>query len=168
MAPRKWPRIWAVQMRYIEGVWAHLFHDLRLCAAMGKSIQWLLHSLFMAVSLMHVSLHFMILYPIVRLFTEIDWLYPFLGDIGDDGFTAYASGPPRTLHPIKCAIFESWDGWPLFHDPARLVAIAHSVSFRSVRSSQRQRTTNRKHCANILKGIPARTGQKLSVRCLLD
>ena len=54
--------------------------------------------------------------PIVRLFSEIDPLYPLIGDIGEDGTTPYASGPPRTLRPITRAIIESWDGWPRFRD----------------------------------------------------
>lgn len=57
--------------------------------------------------------------PIVRLFSEIDPLYPLLGDMGEDGVTVYASGPPRTLRPITRAIFEAWDGWPLFRDTFR-------------------------------------------------
>lgn len=54
--------------------------------------------------------------PIVRLFSEIDPLYPLIGDIGEDGTTPFASGPPRTLRPITRAIVESWDGWPRFRD----------------------------------------------------
>jgi hypothetical protein len=57
--------------------------------------------------------------PIVRLFSEIDPLYPLLGDLGDDNVTVYASGPPRTLRPITRAIVESWEGWPLFRDTFR-------------------------------------------------
>lgn len=55
----------------------------------------------------------------MRLFTEIDPLYPLLGDMADDGLTVYASGPPRTLRPITRAIFEAWEGWPLFRDTFR-------------------------------------------------
>lgn len=55
----------------------------------------------------------------MRLFSEIDSLYPLLGDMSDDGVTVYASGPPRTLRPITRAIFESWEGWPLFRDTFR-------------------------------------------------
>jgi hypothetical protein len=54
--------------------------------------------------------------PIARLFSEIDPLYPLIGDIGKDGKTPYASGPPRTLRPITRAIIESWEGWPRFRD----------------------------------------------------
>jgi hypothetical protein len=54
--------------------------------------------------------------PIVRLFSEIDPLYPLLGDVGADGVTPWASGPPRTLRPITKAIMEAWEGWPRFRD----------------------------------------------------
>jgi hypothetical protein len=54
--------------------------------------------------------------PIVRLFSEIDPLYPLLSDVGADGVTPWASGPPRTLRPITKAIMEAWEGWPRFRD----------------------------------------------------
>mmetsp|Transcript_14472 Transcript_14472/g.21369 ORF Transcript_14472/g.21369 Transcript_14472/m.21369 type:complete len:899 (+) Transcript_14472:29-2725(+) len=54
--------------------------------------------------------------PIIRLFSRIDPLYPLVGDLGEDGVTLYASGPPRTLRPITRAILESWQGWPDFRD----------------------------------------------------
>lgn len=54
--------------------------------------------------------------PIVRLFSNIDSLYPLVGDIGEDGVTPFSSGPPRTLRPITKAIIEAWDGWPRFRD----------------------------------------------------
>mmetsp|Transcript_10648 Transcript_10648/g.15668 ORF Transcript_10648/g.15668 Transcript_10648/m.15668 type:complete len:767 (+) Transcript_10648:84-2384(+) len=57
--------------------------------------------------------------PIPRLFSEIDPLYPLLGDLGEDGKTLYASGPPRTLRPLTRAIIESWDGWFRFRDRFR-------------------------------------------------
>jgi hypothetical protein len=57
--------------------------------------------------------------PIVRLFSNIDALYPLVGDIGEDGVTPYANGPPRTLRPITKAIIEAWDGWPRFRDTFR-------------------------------------------------
>lgn len=57
--------------------------------------------------------------PIPRLFSEIDPLYPLLGDLGEDGKTLYASGPPRTLRPLTRAIIESWDGWFRFRDKFR-------------------------------------------------
>jgi hypothetical protein len=57
--------------------------------------------------------------PIVRLFSEIDPLYPLLGDLGEDGKTLYASGPPRTLRPITRAIISAWEGWPRFRDSFR-------------------------------------------------
>ena len=57
--------------------------------------------------------------PIVRFFTPIDALYPLVGDLGADGVTLYASGPPRTLRPITRAILESWEGWPSFRDKYR-------------------------------------------------
>jgi len=57
--------------------------------------------------------------PIVRLFTTIDALYPLAGDIGEDGVTPLASGPPRTLRPIVKSIVEAWAGWPGFRDNVR-------------------------------------------------
>ena len=54
--------------------------------------------------------------PIVRLFTEIDPLYPLVGDMGADGVTPYVSGPPRTLRPIVRKVVEAWEGWPRFRD----------------------------------------------------
>lgn len=57
--------------------------------------------------------------PIARLFSEIDPLYPLLGDLGEDGKTLYASGPPRTLRPITRAIISAWEGWPRFRDNFR-------------------------------------------------
>jgi len=57
--------------------------------------------------------------PIPRLFSSIDPLYPLLGDMGEDGKTLYASGPPRTLRPLTRAIIESWEGWPRFRDSFR-------------------------------------------------
>eukprot|EP00592_Proboscia_alata_P003476 CAMPEP_0194371006 /NCGR_PEP_ID=MMETSP0174-20130528/19345_1 /TAXON_ID=216777 /ORGANISM="Proboscia alata, Strain PI-D3" /LENGTH=760 /DNA_ID=CAMNT_0039148785 /DNA_START=285 /DNA_END=2567 /DNA_ORIENTATION=- len=57
--------------------------------------------------------------PIMRLFSEIDPLYPIIGDLGADGMTLYASGPSRTLRPITRAIIEKWEGWPTFRDTFR-------------------------------------------------
>ncbi len=57
--------------------------------------------------------------PIVRMFSPIDALYPLIGDLGDDGVSLYASGPPRTLRPITRAILESWSNWPTFRDDYR-------------------------------------------------
>lgn len=57
--------------------------------------------------------------PIIRFFSSIDALYPLVGDLGADGVTLYASGPPRTLRPITRAILESWQGWPSFRDKYR-------------------------------------------------
>lgn len=54
--------------------------------------------------------------PIARLFTRIDPLYPLVGDMGADGVTPLASGPPRTLRPIVRALVEAWEGWPQFRD----------------------------------------------------
>ena len=54
--------------------------------------------------------------PIVRLFSAVDPLYPLVGDLGDDGLTPFASGPPRTLRPVTRAIIESWEGWPRFRE----------------------------------------------------
>jgi hypothetical protein len=71
--------------------------------------------------------------PVVRLFTQFDALYPLVSDLGDDGFTPFASGPPRTLRPIAKRIFEAWEKWPEFRDnyrdagklPYRSVGIQH-------------------------------------------
>ncbi|GAX15956.1 hypothetical protein FisN_22Hh194 [Fistulifera solaris] len=52
--------------------------------------------------------------PIVRLFSGIDALYPLVGDLGTDGVTPWANGPPRTLRPVVKALLEAWDGWPSF------------------------------------------------------
>jgi hypothetical protein len=52
--------------------------------------------------------------PIVRLFSKYDALYPLVGDLGDDGNTPWADGPPRALRPIARAILEQWDNWPKF------------------------------------------------------
>jgi len=56
--------------------------------------------------------------PICRLFSEIDSLYPLIGDMGpdSDGITPWPNGPPRTLRPVTKAILEAWDGWPRFRD----------------------------------------------------
>merc|ERR1712232_1468714 len=54
--------------------------------------------------------------PLVRLFSDYDPFYPFIGDLGEDGYTLLASGPPRTLRPITRAILEAWEGWPRFRD----------------------------------------------------
>ncbi|GFH46295.1 hypothetical protein CTEN210_02769 [Chaetoceros tenuissimus] len=59
--------------------------------------------------------------PIPRLFSPIDPLYPLIGDLGIDGVTLYANGPPRTLRPITKAILESWENWPRFRDENRAV-----------------------------------------------
>jgi Lipase (class 3) len=67
--------------------------------------------------------------PIVRLFSEIDPLYPLLGDVGADGVTPWASGPPRTLRPITKAIMEAWEGWPRFRDT---LASTGNQTYRSV------------------------------------
>ena len=55
----------------------------------------------------------------MRLFSPIDAMYPLIGDLGDDGVTLYATGPPRTLRPITRAILESWENWPRFRDNNR-------------------------------------------------
>lgn len=56
--------------------------------------------------------------PICRLFSEIDALYPLIGDMGpeSDGITPWPTGPPRTLRPVTKAILEAWEGWPRFRD----------------------------------------------------
>lgn len=54
--------------------------------------------------------------PIVRLFSGIDALYPLVGDLGADGVTPWANGPPRTLRPVVKALLEAWDGWPSFRE----------------------------------------------------
>ena len=50
------------------------------------------------------------------MFSRIDPLYPLVGDLGDDGKTVYANGPPRTLRPVTRAIIESWENWAHFRD----------------------------------------------------
>lgn len=59
--------------------------------------------------------------PIVRLFSPIDPMYPLIEDLGEDGLTLYATGPPRTLRPVTRAILESWESWPTFRDNNRPV-----------------------------------------------
>lgn len=54
--------------------------------------------------------------PIVRLFSDIDALYPLVSDLGADGITPFANGPPRALRTILKSIIESWVGWPRFRD----------------------------------------------------
>jgi hypothetical protein len=54
--------------------------------------------------------------PVVRLFTEVDALYPLVDDLGKDELTLYATGPRRSLRPIVRAIFASWEGWPRFRE----------------------------------------------------
>lgn len=49
--------------------------------------------------------------PIPRLFTPYDPLYPLIDDLGEDGYTPWVSGPPRTLRPILKSILENWEGW---------------------------------------------------------
>jgi hypothetical protein len=67
--------------------------------------------------------------PIPRLFSRIDAMYPLIGDLGDDGVTLYATGPPRTLRPITRAILESWENWPRFRDENKPVM---SQDFQSI------------------------------------
>lgn len=50
--------------------------------------------------------------PIVRLFSELDALYPLVEDLGEDGLTPFVHGPPRTLRPIFKNILESMEVWP--------------------------------------------------------
>mmetsp|Transcript_12908 Transcript_12908/g.19374 ORF Transcript_12908/g.19374 Transcript_12908/m.19374 type:complete len:722 (+) Transcript_12908:69-2234(+) len=57
--------------------------------------------------------------PIPRLYTPYDPLYPLIDDLGDDGYTPWVSGPPRTLRPILKTILENWEGWPSYRDNAR-------------------------------------------------
>jgi hypothetical protein len=54
--------------------------------------------------------------PVVRLFTDVDALYPLVDDLGKDELTLYATGPRRSLRPIVRAIFASWEGWPRFRE----------------------------------------------------
>ncbi|KAL3902323.1 MAG: hypothetical protein SGILL_010865, partial [Bacillariaceae sp.] len=54
--------------------------------------------------------------PVVRLFSDVDALYPLVDDLGADEVTLYATGPRRSLRPIVRAIFASWEGWPAFRD----------------------------------------------------
>lgn len=67
--------------------------------------------------------------PIPRLYTKYDPLYPLIDDLGDDGYTPWVSGPPRTLRPILKTILESWEGWPQYRDNAR---VKLGQDFRSV------------------------------------
>jgi hypothetical protein len=46
-------------------------------------------------------------------------LYPLIDDIGEDGKTMWANGPPRTLRPLLKAIFETWEDWPTVRDISR-------------------------------------------------
>ncbi len=55
------------------------------------------------------------------MFSRIDPLYPLIGDLGEDGYSLYASGPPRTLRPILRALLESWEEWPTFRENYRYV-----------------------------------------------
>lgn len=54
--------------------------------------------------------------PIPRLFSEIDGLYPLIDDLGSDGKTLYASGPPRSLRPVARKLAEAWAGWDNYRD----------------------------------------------------
>lgn len=67
--------------------------------------------------------------PIPRLFSPIDGLYPLLDDIGEDGVTLYANGPPRTLRFVTRALIEAWEGWPKFRD---MIADAGPQNFHHV------------------------------------
>ena len=58
--------------------------------------------------------------PIPRLFTPYDPLYPLIDDLGEDGYTPWVSGPPRTLRPILKSILENWEGWPKYRDNAKV------------------------------------------------
>merc|ERR1711971_503989 len=60
--------------------------------------------------------------PIVRLFSEIDPLYPLLDDIGADGNSLWASGPSRTLRPVIRSIVEEWEQWPTLRERFRETA----------------------------------------------
>ena len=46
-------------------------------------------------------------------------LYPLIDDLGDDGYTPWVSGPPRTLRPIVKTILENWEGWPSYRENMR-------------------------------------------------
>lgn len=52
--------------------------------------------------------------PIPRLFSPIDGLYPLVDDIGADGVTLYANGPPRSLRVVARELVKAWEGWPRF------------------------------------------------------
>ena len=54
--------------------------------------------------------------PIPRLFSRIDGLYPLVDDLGVDGKTLYASGPPRSLRLVAKALVDAWDGWGNYRD----------------------------------------------------
>jgi len=57
--------------------------------------------------------------PILRLFSDIDALYPLVNDLGPDGNTPFADGPPRALRPMTKALLESLEGWPRFRENFR-------------------------------------------------
>ena len=57
--------------------------------------------------------------PIPRLFSPIDGLYPLVDDLGEDGMTLFANGPPRSLRLVARALVEAWEGWPKFRDKIR-------------------------------------------------
>jgi len=52
--------------------------------------------------------------PIPRLFSPIDGLYPLVDDLGADGMTLYASGPPRSLRYVARELVKAWEGWPQY------------------------------------------------------
>lgn len=57
--------------------------------------------------------------PILRLFSDIDALYPLVNDLGPDGNTPFADGPPRALRPMGKVLLESLEGWPRFRENFR-------------------------------------------------
>lgn len=56
---------------------------------------------------------------ILTLFHEIVSLTFHAVCKGEDGYTPWVSGPPRTLRPILKTILESWEGWPDYRDNAK-------------------------------------------------
>ena len=60
--------------------------------------------------------------PLVRWYSDGDPCYPLIADMGDDGYTIFASGPARVLRPLARAIFQQAKEWPQFRDVYRAEA----------------------------------------------
>ena len=66
-----------------------------------------------------------------EIFLSNNRLYPLIDDLGDDGYTPWVSGPPRTLRPIVKTVLENWEGWPSYRDTVR-VKLGEGQDYRSV------------------------------------